>query len=67
MRDDPLIFAGWAVKRPEENPARTTGTTVPDNATPLEDMEHKGDLLICYLWQNGTESVHNMRVMKTDA
>ena len=30
-------------------------------------MEHKGDLLIRYLFQNGTDSVHDMRVMNTDA
>ena len=29
-------------------------------------MEQKGDLLICDLWQNGTNSVHEMRVVNTD-
>ena len=41
-------------------------TTVPDNAT-LETTEQKGELLIRDLWQNGTDSVHNMRVMNTNA
>ena len=35
--------------------------------SPLEDMEQKGDLLIRDIWQNGTESVHEMRIVKTDA
>ena len=30
-------------------------------------MEQKGDLLIRDLWQNGTESVHDMRVVNADA
>ena len=30
-------------------------------------MEQKGDLLIHDVWQNGTNSVHDMRVVKTDA
>ena len=34
--NDPLIFAGCAVKRPKANPARTKATTVPDNTPPLE-------------------------------
>ena len=30
-------------------------------------MEQKGDLLIRDLWQQGTDSVHDMRVVNTDA
>ena len=30
-------------------------------------MEQKGDLLISDLWQNGIYSVHDMRVVNTDA
>ena len=30
-------------------------------------MEQKGNLLICDLWKNGIYSVHNMRVVNTDA
>ena len=66
MLDDPLIFAGCAVKRPKENPARTTCTTVLENTPPLEATEQKGNLLIRELWQNGTVSVHDMRVMNTN-
>ena len=32
-----------------------------------EVTEQKGDLLIWDLWQQGTDSVHDMRVMNTDA
>ena len=35
-RDDPLIFAGCAMKRPKSNPTRIKGTIVPEN-TPLLD------------------------------
>ena len=34
---------------------------------PPEESEQKGDLLIRDLWANGTDSVHNMRVVNTDA
>ena len=30
-------------------------------------MEQKGDLLLRDLWQNGTDSVHDMRFVNTDA
>ena len=64
LRDDPLIFAGCAVKRPKENPARSKAkSSIPQ----LEATEQKGDLLIRDLWNNGTESVHDMRVMNNDA
>ena len=65
--NDPLIFAGCAVKRPKENPSRFRTTTLTAAGPPLEAMELKGDLLICDLLQNGTESVDDMRVMNTDA
>ena len=39
MRNDPLIFAGCAVKRTKSKPARTLGTTVLDNAPPPEATE----------------------------
>ena len=67
MRNDPLIFAGCAMKRPKSKPEMTTGTTDRDNAPPPEATEQKGDLLIRNLWHNGTDSVHNMRVVNTDA
>ena len=31
VSNNPLIFVDCAVKRPETNPTRTKGTTVPDN------------------------------------
>ena len=46
MRDDPLIFAGCAVKRPKVNPARKKGTNVLDDVPPLEATEQKVELLI---------------------
>ena len=67
VRNDPLIFTGRAVKRTKATPARTRCTTCRDGAPPPEVMEQKGDLLICDLWQNGTDSVHDMRVVNTDA
>ena len=33
----------------------------------LEATEQKGDLLISDLFQNGTDGVHGMRVVNTDA
>ena len=67
MRNNLLIFAGCAVKRLKAKPARTIGSTDRDNAPLPEATEQKGDLLIHDLWQNGTDSVHNMRVVNTDA
>ena len=34
---------------------------------PPEVMGQKGNLLIRDLWKNGTDSVHDMRVVNTDA
>ena len=67
MRDDPLIFAGCAVKRTKAKPAGTSGSTDHDGAPPPEATEQKGDILIRDLYHNGTNSVHNMRVVNTDA
>ena len=55
------------MKRPKANPARTSGSTYRDGAPPPEATEQKGDPLIRDLWYNGTDSVHDMRVMNTDA
>ena len=43
VRDNPLIFAGFAVKRKTEKPARSKTTPSTNN---LKATEHKGDLLI---------------------
>ena len=55
------------MKRPKAKLARTKGTTTTDDTPKLEAMEHKGELLIHELWQNGTVSVHDMRVGNTYA
>ena len=34
--------------------------------SPPWDLEEKGDLLIRDLWKNGTDSIHDMRVVNTD-
>ena len=63
MCGDLLIFAGCAVKRPKAKPAKYKYK----QSTPqLEATEQKGNLLICDLWQNGTDSVYDMHVVNTD-
>ena len=67
VHDEPLIFAGYAVKSPKENLARSKSTNTTAASPPLEAMEQKSDLLIRDLWNNGTDSVHKMRVVNTYA
>ena len=67
MHDEPLIFAGCTVKRTKAKPAGTSGSTDRYGMPPLEATEQKVDLLICGLWQNRTDSVHDMCVVNTDA
>ena len=55
------------MKRTKENPTIFKATTVPSTMPRLEATEHKVELLIRDLWKKGTESVHDMRVMKTYA
>ena len=43
-----------------------TNPTIETTAAP-EVTEQKGDLLIRDLWQQGTDSVYNMRVVNNDA
>ena len=66
MRDNLLIFAGCAVKRLKTKPDRYKATKATSATPPLEATKQKGDLLIRDLWQNGTDSVHDMRVVNTD-
>ena len=50
--------------------AKPVGASVNNDqagAPPLEVTEEKGDQLIRDLWKNGTDSVHNMRAVNTDA
>ena len=68
VRKNPLIYSGRAVRRTKPMPAGSTKPN-PTSETPaaLEVTEHKGDLLIRDLWQQGTDSVHDMHVVNTDA
>ena len=67
VQDNPLIFAGCAMKRPKAKLSGTIGSTDRDGASSPRSTEQKGDLLIRDLWQNRTDSVHNMRVVNNDA
>ena len=67
VRNDPLVFAGCAVKRLKAKQDGAGGSTYQDGAPPSESTEQKGDLLIRDLRKNGTDSVHDMRVVNTDA
>ena len=65
---DPLIYSGRAVSRTKPMSAGSTkiGNTRETPAGP-DITEQKGGLLIRDLWQQGTDSVHDMRVVNTDA
>ena len=66
VRNEPLIYQGCAVKRTKSKPAGPSGSTnIVD--TPPESTEQKGGLMLRDLWNNWTDSVHNMCVMDTDA
>ena len=68
VRNDPLIYSGHAMSRTKPMTAVYTKTD-PSRERPAapEVTEQKGDLLIRDLWQQGTDSVHNMRVVNTNA
>ena len=66
VRDNPLIYSGRAMKRTKAAPSRANGNSGQSVAQPPEVTEQKGDLLIWKLWQQGTDSVHDMRVVNTD-
>ena len=67
VRDDPLIYSGRSVKRTKATPAGPSKKNDQAGALPLEVKEDKGDLLIRDLWQHGTDSVHDICVVNTDA
>ena len=67
LRNDPLIFTGCAVKSPKANLDSSKATTVTTTMPQLETTEQKGDLLICDLWKNGTNSVQDMHVVNAYA
>ena len=54
------------MKRTKSQPAGPRDSTTPGD-TQTEATEQKGDLLIRDLWANRTDSVHDMRVVNTDA
>ena len=56
------------MSRTKPKPAGSKLTSPPDATTEAPEVtEQKGDLLIRDLWQQGTDSVHDMRVVNTDA
>ena len=67
LYQDDEIYKFFKYCDTKENPDRTTGTTVLDNAPQLQAMEHTGDLLIRDIWHNGTDIVHDMRFVNTYA
>ena len=50
VRDDPLIFAGCAIKRLKAKPDRTSGSTDRYGAPTPEARKNNGDPLILDLW-----------------
>ena len=62
--DNPLAFSGRTVQRPKAQPSRST---LPPSKKKPYTTEQKGKLLIRKIWQNGTDSVHDMSVVNTDA
>ena len=55
------------MKKPKATPAGASVSTDRDGAPPPKAMEQKGDLQIFELWQNRTDSVHDTRVVNTEA
>ena len=66
VRDDPLIYSGRAVKRTKAAPSGAGGTNSNAEVQLTEVTKQKGYLKFCDLWQQGTDSVHYMRVVNTD-
>ena len=67
MRDGPLIYSDRSVKRTKAKLSGASGTIDQAGAPPPEFTEQKGDLLICDLLQNRTDSVNDVHVVNTDA
>ena len=66
--DDPLIYSGRAMIRTKPKPAGSDITNpIGETTAAPEVTEQKGYLLIRYLWQQGTDSVHDMHVVNTGA
>ena len=67
VRDDPLIYSGRAMSKTKSMPAGFNISKSSETTTAAPEVtEQKGDLLIRDLWQQVTDSVHDMRVVKTD-
>ena len=67
MRNTPLVYTGRAVKKTKATPAGANKTKTSEHPAAQDFTEQKDDLLIRDLWQLGTNSVHNMRFVNTDA
>ena len=67
VRDNPLIYSGRSVRRMNPTPARSTKSKPSEQPAAPEVTEQKGYLLIRDLWQQGTDIVHDMCVVNTDA
>ena len=63
VQDNPLTYAGRAVKSPKDQSAGSKPS--PSSQNP-ETTEQKGKILIDNLWQKGTKSVHDICVVNTD-
>ena len=56
------------MSRKKPKPAGSKLTSLPDGTTVAPEVtEQKGELLIRDLWKQGTDNVHDMRVVNTDA
>ena len=64
MYDVPLFHPGFTVW---EGKAQITGSANNNPPTSHDATEHKGDILIHNLWHRGKDSIHDMRVVNTDA
>ena len=63
-----LIYSGRAMSSTKPMPAGSNISKSSEMTTAAPEVtEQKGDLLIRDLWQQGTGSVHDMRVVNTDA
>ena len=65
VRDDPIIYSDRSVKRTKATPAESNKTS--EHPAVPQVTEQKGNLLIRDLWQQGTNSVHDICVVNTDA
>ena len=67
VQDNPLIYSGRAMRRTKPTLAGSDKTKPSEQPAAPEVTEQKGYLIIQDLWQQGTDSAHDMRVVNTDA